>query len=186
MPVVIKRYRNRKLYDTQTKRYITLEGIKGLIKNSQEIMVVDNRTGKDITGITLRQIILEVGKDHSGYLPIKLLTGLVRSGGTRVEEIRRNVFHTLNLYHHYDLEIQRRINFLIERGELSNDEGNALLAKLLSVDRRPQDAQYEEDGKILRYLWSRQIPTQSDLQGLSLKLEQLARRVNEYRGDVTG
>jgi len=54
---LIKKYANRKLYDTRTSRYITLEGISELLRQGAEIQVVDRETGRDITSVTLSQIV---------------------------------------------------------------------------------------------------------------------------------
>ena len=58
-PKVIKRYTNRKLYDTVESRYVTLEEIAGMIKAGAEVKIVDNRTKEDLTSVTLAQIIFE-------------------------------------------------------------------------------------------------------------------------------
>jgi polyhydroxyalkanoate synthesis repressor PhaR len=57
MPL-IKRYPNRKLYDTEAKSYITLEGVAALIRNGEDVQVIDHESGEDLTTLTLTQIIL--------------------------------------------------------------------------------------------------------------------------------
>src|SRR5713101_8253450 len=59
---LIKKYANRKLYDTQTSRYITLEGIAELVRDGEEIHVVDRDTGQDLTQVILSQIVLSAEK----------------------------------------------------------------------------------------------------------------------------
>jgi polyhydroxyalkanoate synthesis repressor PhaR len=59
---LIKKYANRKLYDTQTSRYITLEGIAGLVRDGHTIEVADRDTGQDLTQVVLSQIVLEEEK----------------------------------------------------------------------------------------------------------------------------
>jgi len=73
-PKIIKRYQNRKLYDTLLSRYITLEDLAKMIKNGEDIVVVDNLTEKDITSNTLTQLILETEKKTKGLLPISTLS----------------------------------------------------------------------------------------------------------------
>ncbi len=60
--IIIKRYSNRKLYNTETKQYITLEGLGALIQQGQEIQVIDHISGDDLTALTLIQIILAVSE----------------------------------------------------------------------------------------------------------------------------
>lgn len=88
MPI-IKRYPNRKLYDTEAKRYVTLETITQMIHDGQDVQVVDHETGEDLTNLTLSQIIFEQEKKGSGILPRALLTNLVRAGGDTLEQVRR-------------------------------------------------------------------------------------------------
>jgi polyhydroxyalkanoate synthesis repressor PhaR len=183
MPVLIKRYQNRKLYNTQSKSYITLDELADLVREEQEIKVIDNKIGKDITAVTLSQIIFEVEKNHAGFLPIKLLISLVQSGGNKIDEIRRNIFEALSLFHHYDIEIERRINLLIDNGELSQEQGGLLLEKLLAASESLHHTREDVESKIFRYLWSRQIPTESDLQEIIRKVDHLSQRVDELNLD---
>lgn len=177
MPVIIKRYRNRKLYNTQSKCYITLGEIEELVKKQEEVKIIDNITGNDITTITLSQIIFELEKNRAGFLPSNLLLSLVQSGGKRIEEIRQNIFNSLNLIHHFDVEIERRVNLLIRNGELSQEVGTQLLGKLLSVSYREEDIRENVEGRIIEFLRERQIPTKNDIQTLINKIETLSKRV---------
>ena len=70
---IIKRYQNRKLYDTQQSCYVTLEDIAKMIRNQEEVMVVDNKTKNNITAATLTQIIFESEKKASQYAPLGTL-----------------------------------------------------------------------------------------------------------------
>jgi len=191
MSVIIKRYQNRKLYNTQAKRYITLEGIADLIKNDQEIKVIENHTGKDITAVTLSQIIFEIEKNRSGFLPIKILLSLVQSGGNKLEDFRHIIFNSLSLYHHYDVEIERRINLLVDQGELSQEEGTQLFSKLLNASHQLHRPKGEFEGDIYDYLSRRQIPTTHEIQTLIHRIDNLSQNVDklsmEYKnkGDFT-
>jgi polyhydroxyalkanoate synthesis repressor PhaR len=79
-PKVIKRYTNRKLYDTVESRYVTLEEIAAMIKAGAEVKIVDNRTKEDLTSVTLAQIIFEEEKKTS-KVGLETLRGLIRQGG---------------------------------------------------------------------------------------------------------
>jgi polyhydroxyalkanoate synthesis repressor PhaR len=87
--VAIKRYPNRKLYNTETKQYITLQGIADLIRQGEEVQVTDHANGDDLTALTLTQIILEQEKKQNGLLSNSFLTGLIRTGGERLSVIRK-------------------------------------------------------------------------------------------------
>src|SRR2546423_15690975 len=80
MAYVIKRYSNRKLYDTQESRYVTLEEIEEMIRAGREITVVDAASGEDLTSVTLTQIILENERNHRANLPSAFLHQLIKHG----------------------------------------------------------------------------------------------------------
>ncbi|PSR04763.1 MAG: hypothetical protein BRD54_01240 [Bacteroidetes bacterium SW_8_64_56] len=77
----IKRYDNRKLYDTETSEYVSLSDIADLVRGGETVEVVDNATGQDITAQTLTQIILEEGKSGQEIIPSDLLHTLLRRSG---------------------------------------------------------------------------------------------------------
>ncbi len=184
MPIIIKRYRNRKLYNTQSKRYITLEEIEELVRQQEEIKVIDNDSGNDITATTLSQIIFELEKNQTGVLPVDLLFSLVRSGGKRIDVIRRNIFSTLNITHQFDVEIERRIKLLVTNGELSQKDGDQLFQKLVSIGFKPENVFDSVEGKIQDFLRAQQIPTKDDLQSLLDKIDDLSKKVEYLHPDV--
>ncbi len=77
----IKRYDNRKLYDTETSEYVSLSDIADLVRSGKTVEVVDNATGQDITAQTLTQIILEEGKGGHQVISSDLLHTLLRQSG---------------------------------------------------------------------------------------------------------
>ena len=85
MAVLIKRYANRKLYNTQTSRYITLKGIADLLEAGEDVRVIDNESGEDITSITLSQILVDTERSNRA-VPGSLLSGLFQRGGDALYE----------------------------------------------------------------------------------------------------
>jgi polyhydroxyalkanoate synthesis repressor PhaR len=80
MPILIKRYANRKLYNTKSSRYITLKGIAELLDEGEEVRVVDNETGEDITSVALSQILVD--NERSNTRPSQgLLSQIMERGG---------------------------------------------------------------------------------------------------------
>ncbi len=77
-PKIVKRYANRKLYDTERSCYVTLEDISNMIKLGDEVQVIDNKTGDDLTSVTLAQIIFEIEKKKRSFMPLALLRGLIQ------------------------------------------------------------------------------------------------------------
>ena len=82
-PKVIKRYTNRKLYDTVESRYVTVDEIAHMIKGGAEVKIIDNRTKEDLTSVTLAQIIFEEEKKRS-QMPLGVLREIIRHGGEAV------------------------------------------------------------------------------------------------------
>lgn len=77
--IVIKKYPNRRLYDTAASRYINLEDIAGFIREGKDVQVVDAQTGDDLTRLTLTQIIVDDAKEQPTGLPLELLRQLIIS-----------------------------------------------------------------------------------------------------------
>ncbi|MCB0418472.1 MAG: hypothetical protein H6617_09920 [Bdellovibrionaceae bacterium] len=77
---IIKRYQNRKLYDTDASCYVTLDEIAEMIQQGEEVTVVDNRNQKDITAATLTQIIFEKQKRSEAPIPISTLRHIIQQG----------------------------------------------------------------------------------------------------------
>jgi len=75
--IVIKKYANRRLYDTSASRYINLEDVAALIRNGKDLQVLDAKTGQDVTRVTLTQIIVEDAKGQPAGLPLELLRQLI-------------------------------------------------------------------------------------------------------------
>ena len=75
--IVIKKYGNRRLYDTVGSRYVNLDDIAGFVRQGKVVQVVDAKTGQDLTRLTLTQVIMEDAKDKPTGLPLELLRQLV-------------------------------------------------------------------------------------------------------------
>jgi polyhydroxyalkanoate synthesis repressor PhaR len=86
-PLIIKRYASRRLYNTQTSDYVTLEDISGFIRSGRDVQIIDLKSGDDLT----RQYLLQIIADHEGrgenVLPLDVLTDLVRSYTTDMQSV---------------------------------------------------------------------------------------------------
>src|SRR5258706_12873991 len=81
---IIKRYANRKLYDTEHSRYVTLDQIREMIRSGDDVKIVDNKTKEDLTKVTLAQIIFEEEKKQRSFLPLAAMRNIIQSGGAGV------------------------------------------------------------------------------------------------------
>jgi polyhydroxyalkanoate synthesis repressor PhaR len=77
---VVRRYGNRKLYDTQARRYVTLDGLSRLVASGHDVEVVDQATGEDLTAVVLAQVILEGVRERTARVPRQVLAAIVRLG----------------------------------------------------------------------------------------------------------
>src|SRR5512133_2581008 len=135
MPV-IKRYANRKLYDTDSKRYVTLEDLAEFIRQGEDVRVVDHVTGEDLTSVTLLQVVFEEEKKIGGLLPQVFLTRLIRTGGDTLSALRSRLV-AMDPFQMVDEEIRRRVQTLVEQGGLSESEGQRFQDLLLHRQADP-------------------------------------------------
>jgi len=90
--ITIKKYSNRRLYDSTNKSYVTLEDIAVLIREGSEIKVIDSQSGEDITKVILIQVILESEKNKEDILPVSFLHMLIKYGNHVAKDFFENYF----------------------------------------------------------------------------------------------
>lgn len=90
--ITIKKYSNRRLYDSTNKTYVTLEDIASLIREGSEIKVIDSQSGEDITKVILIQVILESEKNKEDILPVSFLHMLIKYGNQVAKDFFENYF----------------------------------------------------------------------------------------------
>ena len=107
----IKKYANRKLYHTNRKQYITLDGIAALIQAGDPVQVLDNESGEDITAQILTQVVLQM-RGGGDRLPTQVLTGLIQAGGDTIAGVRRSFWSAIGGTSVVNAEIKRRLDQL--------------------------------------------------------------------------
>jgi len=108
--VVIKKYGNRRLYDTGASRYVNLDDVAALVREGKDVKVIDAKTGQDLTRVTLTQIITEDVKDKPTGLPLELLRQLiVASDEVRQEFIMWYLKSALDTYQKVQDAVQNRL-----------------------------------------------------------------------------
>lgn len=86
---IIKRYSNRKLYDTVESRYVTLPQIAVLVRNGEDVRIIDNNSKEDLTSVTLAQIVYEEERKQSRALPLSTLKDLIHTSGEKLNQFFR-------------------------------------------------------------------------------------------------
>jgi polyhydroxyalkanoate synthesis repressor PhaR len=176
--VVIKRYPNRKLYDTVAKQYIALDGVAELVRQGTEIKVVDHASGEDLTAFTLTQIILEQEKKRPGFLTHSFLADLIRTRGDRISALKSNLKSPVHFWSQIDEEIKMRLQRLVQAGELTEQEAGRLIEKLLSsAGAHLSDSRAEQD--IEAFFARNRPPSREDLQKLTNQLDDLSKKLAE-------
>jgi polyhydroxyalkanoate synthesis repressor PhaR len=131
---VIKRYSNRKLYDTSESRYVTLSVVAELIKDGVDLVIIDNATGEDITTRTLAQVLLEEERTHRNPLNLGAVRDLIKSSG--------ELLHNLD---HLRADAGRKVTTLRSEAEKRvaglKEDAEKRLSHILGASRSPDLAQ---------------------------------------------
>lgn len=118
----IKRYANRKLYDTVTRTYVTLDEIAQAVRRGEEVRVTDHATGEDLTTATLLQVVTEQERRMGGLLPQIILTRLIRARERSRQSLNDGFAAALDPDGFVNAEIRRRVESLVEAGSLARQE----------------------------------------------------------------
>lgn len=183
--LIIKRYPNRKFYDTEEKRYITLDDISEKIRAGREVQVVDQSSGEEITSVVLTQIIFEQEKKQSGFVPRSVLTGLVQAGGYTIGRMRSALSNPLEMLKQIDEEIETRIDQLINQGELAEDEARRWREKLLSRNVQTNSQNELEEDQLQHLLAEHGVPTRSEIDSLTSQIDALLHQLDELDKPTT-
>lgn len=116
--VVLKKYANRRLYDTEQRAFVSLAQVAELVKQGREIEIRDDKTGEDVTAFILTQIVLEEAKRKSLLLPVSLLSLLIRYGDSVLSEFFDNYLEqTLKNYLNYKQAMDAQFRSWLELGQ---------------------------------------------------------------------
>jgi polyhydroxyalkanoate synthesis repressor PhaR len=164
MSVLVKRYANRKLYNTQTSRYITLKGIAELIEAGEDVTVIDNETGEDITSIALSQILVDSERSNR-TVSRTLLSDLIQRGGDALYgALRRGVDDASDGID----EVRRSVRRIVQQGEQEGGKlGDWIGFTTPDFDHMVQNA-VERVFKLL------DLPRRSDIEALNRNLQRVA------------
>jgi polyhydroxyalkanoate synthesis repressor PhaR len=168
MPVLIKRYANRKLYNTESSRYITLKGISELIRDGKEIRVIDNESGDEITPIILSQILVDDQRQQRDSpdrdaVPGKVLSELIQRGGDALYGmLRRSVDDAQDNISDFRDNVRRWIH--VPDGESR---------ETLEISR----AVHQAVERVFRLI---DLPTRSDVESLNKNLDRLASALENF------
>ncbi len=150
--VVIRKYANRRLYDTSASRYVNLEDIAALIRQGTEVQVIDAKTGSDVTRVTLTQIILEDAKDQPAGLPLELLRQLIVTSDTVRREFMKSAFDT---YSRMQEAVQSGLSGVRSAALSPLQTVSKLVQEVASPEKRGESQEIEELRKRIAELETR-------------------------------
>ncbi len=115
--VHIKKYPNRRLYDTDKSVYVTLQDVSELICDGRRVEVTDVKTGEDVTAFILTQIIMNKAKQANSLLPVSLLHLVIRYGDTLLHDFfDTHLEQTMENYLEYRRSMDRQLQTYLEMG----------------------------------------------------------------------
>jgi polyhydroxyalkanoate synthesis repressor PhaR len=120
MARLVKRYGNRKLYDTSESRYVTLEEIGRWVKAGEEVKILENDTGEDLTAVTFAQIILEEERRKSGLLSLRMLREIIQHGEAALQGIAASVDRGVEAIRTAPERAGRRVQELTQISQISD------------------------------------------------------------------
>ena len=132
MTKIIKRYPNRKLYDTDQSTYVTLDQIEEMVKAGEDVQIVDNTSGDDITKATLAHIIFEQEKSKQGMLPLSALRGIIQSGEDFINRLQSPVTQFRD-------EFRRKAEAIEEGGKAVRDFVDSTQRSIDEMQKRMDD-----------------------------------------------
>lgn len=179
---IIKKYSNRKLYDTKEKKYINLSEISRLIREGEEVRVINNETKEDITSLILAQIIVEQEKSKKIMLP-SILSPLkiLKTGGEDMFRLGRKMLlaglGALSLTKERANEIAEE---LIKKGELSQSESKEFVMDLLDKAEKEKDKLLEKiRAEIEKHLEKMNFASKEYVDKLEKKIDKLGEKIDK-------
>lgn len=181
----IKRYANRKLYDTAEKRYLTLAHLGELVGDGERIRVVDNDSGEDITNVILSKALSGKEKESGGFLTTELLSNLLQGGPNQLLDYLKQSWQTGGEYlNDVEAELDARLKTFIDRGKLSTREALKFRDSLVDGLRGRWQTLEKSVGKGLTSAMDAiPIASRRDVERLEKRLEELAARLGELDAD---
>ncbi len=173
---IIKRYPNRKLYDTAESRYITLNEIATLLREGIDVQVYDSRTGENMTSVTLAQVLVGEEKSRHRTIPIQKVAAIIQHGGEFIQK-KIPVVSTIRE------EAEKKVQELLTRG--SAEEIREIL---VNTQHAYEEVQRRADERIQFVMNTvRSIaPLARDIHELRRQVKELNERVARLEKEATG
>lgn len=173
MTKLIKRYSNRKLYDTERSCYVTLDEIAEMVREGEDVRIVDNRSGEDLTTVTLAQIVYEEEKRDRKLLPLQSLRMIIQSPSEFLQRISRPVVE-------FREDAQRQVERLRERAVTQQEEIVTPIREFVDGIQRTVDSLGTQIDERLRD----SVDGLTHVPHLSSEVEELRARIARLEGEL--
>ena len=176
-PRLIKRYANRKLYDTKASSYITLDEVAEILESGEDVQIIDNKTKEDLTRVTLAQILVERSRDGRLGDSMTSLRGLIRNTG---EHLTRRISDPVTSIRS---SVEESVNRLIKTGEERAAETRGQFQSWIAQNTLAIEELQEfidERVKTTTQWFDTLSQVCGDLERLTLRLEELEERVASF------
>lgn len=180
---IVKRYQNRKLYDTHNSCYVTLDEIGQLVKAGEDVKIIDNRSGDDLTSVTLTQIIFEEEKKKQSLLPLSTLKNIIQSGG---ESLASFFQKPINSAVSSITNVRNETEKVIDKIKDEFEEGGTLIKDFLSrahtsVDELQTKVEERFKNPFGKNLQKRLPQLKTEIRALRKKVATLERKLKDYK-----
>ena len=182
MTRIIKRYANRKLYDTEDSHYVGLQDILELVREGEDVEVVDSRTGEDLTSVTLAQAMAEEEKTEGSKLPLDVLKDLIKRGSESLDEIGRvSRLAGKGAVQLAEENASKYYEKLVNRGEMSEDEARGYLRQISrAVTDRRRSLEGKVDDRIKGYVKAMNLPSRSDFDKIAKRVDSIVEKLDAH------
>ena len=179
---IIKRYTNRKLYDKLASRYVTLQEIARLVRNGEEVKVIDNDSGEDLTAVTLAQIILEEEKRKTHLISVPFLRKLIQLGEARVQDLSDRATRGIEALGGFTEKASERVREVARESGRALEEGLSVIDDIFATpQRRLEDIKNAARGSVSKFRSSSTV--QKELERVESSLRVLEKAVARLRDD---
>jgi polyhydroxyalkanoate synthesis repressor PhaR len=170
------------MYDSSTSKYVTLEDIAHLIRENEEVQVIDNENGDDISTIILSQIILEQERGKKELLPVPvLLKELIRrSEGNVMEFVKRSVLVGVGAIAITKEKAEEIANELVKNAKISKKQGKELVKDLMEkAEKEKESLNNKIEGTIQKVMKRMNTPTKEEFRKLNQKIENITKQIDK-------
>ena len=179
---IIKKYANRKLYNTEEKKYVNLSEISRLIREEVDLKVIDNKTKEDVTSLVLAQIIVEQERTKKTMLPLILSPlKMLKRGGEDMFKLGRKMFlASLGMLSLTKERANKIAQELIKRGELSQSESEEFVVDLLDRAEKEKDRLIEKiKPEIDKSIEKMNFASKKCVDNLEKKIDELGNKIDQ-------